>query len=126
MNNNQQQKIIRIAVPTNDHISIFPAMLGLAAFFDIYEMNAEHGLILVEKRKNPSQKTMQHQKTLDVYEVIKDCSIIVAGKIGKKGIPRLEAKGMQLLFHKGKIDHILNHIFPLNFTADNIGRGPAA
>ncbi len=112
MIDNQQQNIIRIAVPTNDHISIFPAMLGLAAFFDIYEMNADHDFILVEKRKNPSQKTMQHQKTLDVYEVIKDCSIIVAGKIGKSGIPRLEAKGMQLLFHKGKIDRVLNHIFP--------------
>ena len=55
---------------------------------------------------------MQHLKTMDVYDVIKDCSVIVAGKIGKKGIPRLEAKGMRLLFHRGEIHRVLKRILP--------------
>jgi len=75
-------------------------------------MNADHDFILVEERKNPFRKTMQHLKTMDVYDVIKDCSVIVAGKIGKKGIPRLEAKGMRLLFHRGEIHRVLKRILP--------------
>lgn len=46
---------------------------------------------------------MQHQKTFDVYEVIRDCSIIISSHIGKKGIASLEDKGLELIFRKGSI-----------------------
>ena len=46
---------------------------------------------------------MQHLKTLDVYELLKDCGVIVAGKIGKRGMGRLEERGMKLLLRKGSI-----------------------
>jgi len=35
---------------------------------------------------------MQHLKTLDVYDLIDDCSIIISARIGKKGITRLQER----------------------------------
>ena len=105
--NVNQQKRIRIAVPTNDEINIFPKMLGMAKYLFIYEIENEENYELIEKRKNPFADTMQHLKTLDVYELINDCSIIISAHIGKKGIKRLQERGMKLIFKKGKIEQAL-------------------
>lgn len=95
-----------IAVPTNDGVDIFPKMLGMAKYLYIYKV--ESGTYrLIEKRDNPYEKTKQRQKTLDVYEIIKDCDIIVSEKIGKKGIRRLEDRGMKLIFRSGKMEEAL-------------------
>ena len=76
----------RIAIPTNDGINIFPGMLGMAREMFIYEIINGSQFRLIEKRNNPYESTMQHLKTLDVYEIVHDCEIIVSAKIGKKGI----------------------------------------
>ena len=68
--NVNQQKRIRIAVPTNDEINIFPKMLGMGKYLLIYEIEKREYFKLIEKRKNPFADTMQHLKTLDVYELI--------------------------------------------------------
>ncbi len=44
---------------------------------------------------------MQHLKTLDVYESIRDCGMIISAKIGKKGIKGLQERGMKLFLGKG-------------------------
>ena len=54
---------------------------------------------------------MQHLKTLDVYMVINDCEIIIAALIGKKGIGRLQEKGVKLFLRKGDITEALNSVF---------------
>jgi len=74
-----------IAVPTNDEVTIFPKMLGMADKMFIYELNGEKPKLL-EKRNNPYAKTQQHLKTLDVYDLLHDCAIIISAHIGKKGI----------------------------------------
>lgn len=95
-----------IAVPTNDGVDIFSKMLGMSKYLYIYKI--ENGTYrLIEKRNNPYEKTKQRLKTLDVYEIIKDCNIIVSEKIGKKGIKRLEDRGMKLIFKKGNIEEAL-------------------
>ena len=95
-----------IAVPTNDGINIFPKMLGMAKYMYIYQI--EDGKFrLIEKRDNPYEKTKQRQKTLDVYEIIKDCDTIVSEKIGKKGVKRLEERGMKLIFRSGRMEEAL-------------------
>jgi ubiquinone/menaquinone biosynthesis C-methylase UbiE/predicted Fe-Mo cluster-binding NifX family protein len=94
---------VKIAVPTNDGINIFPKMLGMAKKIFIYEIENGVQFKLIEKRTNPYEKTMQHLKTLDVYELIDDCSIIISSRIGKKGITRLRERGMKLFFRKGNI-----------------------
>ena len=95
-----------IAVPTNDGVNIFSKMLGMAKYLYIYKV--ENGTYrLIEKRNNPYEKTKQRQKTLDVYEIIKDCDIIVSEKIGKKGVKRLEDRGMKLIFKSGKMEEAL-------------------
>lgn len=98
---------MKIAVPTNDEINIFPKMLGMAKYLFIYEIENGKDFKLVEKRKNPFADTMQHLKTLDVYELINDCSIIISAHIGKKGITRLQERGMKLFFEKGNIQEAL-------------------
>jgi len=95
-----------IAVPTNDEVTIFPKMLGMADKMFIYELNGEK-LKLLEKRNNPYAKTQQHLKTLDVYDLLHDCVIIVSAYIGKKGIQRLEDRGVKLLYKKGNIQKAL-------------------
>lgn len=107
----KKENSVRIAVPTNDGINIFPGMLGMAREIFIYEIRNETKFRLIEKRNNPYASTMQHLKTLDVYEIIHDCGIIVSAKIGKKGINRLQERGMKLFFRKGKIQQALNNVF---------------
>lgn len=94
---------MRIAVPTEDGLHIFPGMLGRAKLIYIYQLREGGKFSLLEKRGNPYADTMQHLKTLDVYELLKDCEVIVAGKIGKRGMGRLEERGMKLLLRKGSI-----------------------
>ena len=94
---------VRIAVPTNDGINIFPKMLGMAKEIFIYESENGTQFKLIEKRNNPFAETMQRLKTLDVYDLITDCSVIISMRIGKKGITRLQEKGMEIFFRKGNI-----------------------
>lgn len=101
---------IKVAIPTNDGTTIFPRMLGMAKEMFIYEIINKRQFRLIDKRVNPYEKTLQHLKTLDVYELIRDCTIIISAKIGKKGIKRLEERGMQLFFKKGNIEEALNEV----------------
>jgi predicted Fe-Mo cluster-binding NifX family protein len=107
---NFSKKGLLIAIPTNDGITIFPKMLGMARYFYIYSLTSDSKFTLVEKRLNPFETTMQHLKTLDVYTVINDCEVIIATLIGKKGIGRLQEKGIKLFFRKGNITMTLNSV----------------
>jgi predicted Fe-Mo cluster-binding NifX family protein len=100
---------IRIAVPTNDEVTIFPKMLGMADKLFVYELEGD-GMKLVEKRINPYAKTQQHLKTLDVYELVRDCAIIISAHIGQKGIQRLEDRGLKLMYKKGDIEKALHGV----------------
>ncbi|MGC9355328.1 MAG: NifB/NifX family molybdenum-iron cluster-binding protein [Mariniphaga sp.] len=111
---NRSDKPLLIAVPTNDGITVFSKMLGMAKYFNIYSTTDGEQFTFVEKRVNPYETTMQHQKTLDVYAVIPDCEIIISALIGKKGIERLKARGVKLFFRKGNIDEALNTVFKNN------------
>jgi len=105
------EKCLLAAIPTNDGVTIFPKILGLARYFYIYSLTSDNKFTLVEKRLNPFETTTQHLKTLDVYTVINDCEIIIAALIGKKGIERLQEKGIKLFFRKGDISMALNNVF---------------
>lgn len=106
MSNNRNDST-KIAIPTDDGVNIFPRMLGMAKYMFIYGIENGVQFRLMEKRSNPFAETMQHLKTLDVYELIDDCSIIISAHIGKKGIARLQERCMQLIFKKGKIEQAL-------------------
>jgi predicted Fe-Mo cluster-binding NifX family protein len=99
-----------IAVPTSDGKIIFPKMLGMAKYFYVYRTEEGQPYELIEKRINPYETTQQHLKTLDVYEVISDCRIIIAALIGKKGITRLQELGMELFFRTGDIQEALRSV----------------
>ncbi|HDZ11370.1 MAG TPA: methyltransferase domain-containing protein, partial [Bacteroidetes bacterium] len=86
------------AVPTADNETIFPKMLGQAPFFHIYSCSGENYFQLIEKRTNIYAKTLQPQKTFDVYDEINDCQAILSARIGKNGIARLRDKGVKLFF----------------------------
>jgi predicted Fe-Mo cluster-binding NifX family protein len=99
-----------IAVPTNDGRTIFPRMLGMAKYMFIYRIEDGMRFRLVEKRSNPFESTMQHLKTIDVYGIIRDCRIIIAALIGKKGRARLEERGVRLFFRKGEIEEAIHSV----------------
>jgi predicted Fe-Mo cluster-binding NifX family protein len=101
---------VLIAVPTNDGKTIFPKMRGMAKYMFIYRLEGEMKWRLIDKRINPYENTMQHLKTIDVYEIISDCKIIIAGLIGKKGIIRLQERGMMLFFRKGEIHEAIRKV----------------
>ncbi|MEN8154253.1 MAG: NifB/NifX family molybdenum-iron cluster-binding protein [Acidobacteriota bacterium] len=102
--------ILKIAVPSNDGVTIFKGMLGRAEKFLIFEMRKGIGVNLLEIRDNPYAETLQHLKTLDVYSLIDDCKIILSASIGKKGIERLEKREVKLVFGKGNISDHINKI----------------
>jgi predicted Fe-Mo cluster-binding NifX family protein len=108
---NRSDKPLLIAVPTNDGTTLFPKMLGMAKYFNIYSTTDGKQFTFIGKRSNPYETTMQHQKTLDVYAIISDCEVIIAALIGKRGIERLKARGVKLFFKKGEIDKALNTVF---------------
>jgi len=85
-------------------------MLGRAKEIFIYEVKRGIQFRLIEKRSNPFADTMQHLKTLDVYELLRDCEIIISGSIGKKGIKRLQEKRVKLFFKKGNMQEALNKV----------------
>jgi ubiquinone/menaquinone biosynthesis C-methylase UbiE/predicted Fe-Mo cluster-binding NifX family protein len=105
-----RRKPIFIAIPSNDGTNIFPKMLGMAKYMFIYQIENGEKFKFIEKRTNPYEKTMQHLKTLDVYEIINDCEIIVSSRIGKKGIERLQERGIRLLFKKGNIQEAMTNL----------------
>ena len=108
--NNNKEKRIRIAIPSNDGVNIFPKMLGMAKYMLIYDIENGTEFRLIEKRNNPFAETMQHLKTFDVYELINDCSIIISAHIGGKGIKRLQEKGMKLFIRNGNVLDVLNDV----------------
>ncbi len=95
------------AVPTADADTIFPKMLGQAPFFHIYSSPDERHFQFIEKRTNIYAKTLQPQKTFDVYDEISDCHAILSARIGKRGIARLQDKGIKLFFDSGEIRNAL-------------------
>lgn len=95
------------AAPTADNETLFPKMLGQAPVFHIYSCSDEGNFRLVEKRTNVYAKSLQPQKTFDVYDEINDCQAILSARIGKKGIVRLREKGVKLFFDSGKIQNAL-------------------
>lgn len=101
---------ILIAVPTNDGEAIFPKMLGMAKYFYVYRTEDGQRYDLIEKRTNPYETSQQHLKTLDVYEIISDCRIIIAALIGKNGSTRLKERGIELFFRKGEIEKALRSV----------------
>jgi predicted Fe-Mo cluster-binding NifX family protein len=107
--NGDRENRVRIAIPTDDGINIFAKMLGMAKYMFIYEIAQGTKFRLIEKRDNPYAATMQHLKTLDVYEILSDCDIIISANIGKRGIKRLREKGMELVFNSGNIREALQH-----------------
>jgi len=107
MENSNKGDRVRIAIPTNDGTNIFPKMLGMAKEMFIYEIEDGTQFRLIEERTNPYESTKQHLKTLDVYEMLRDCGIIISAKIGKKGIKRLQERGVKLFFRKGNIQEAL-------------------
>ena len=115
---------IKIAIPTNDGENIFPKMLGRAKEFHIYEIN-EKKFRFIEKRNNPYENTMQHLKTIDVYELISDCDIIISGRIGKKGIKRLKERDLKLFFRNGKIKDELKNLIVARFSEASVRRSSA-
>jgi len=101
---------MKLAVPSNDGINIYNGMLGRAKKFFIYQDFPEGKFKLIEERENVFEKTLQHLKTIDVYNLINDCDTILSASIGKKGITRLENKNIKLIFAKGKIEEQLKLI----------------
>ena len=98
---------LKIAVPTSDRENIFPGMLGRARYFEIYELRVDYSVRYIECRENPYEQTLQKLKTLDVYELIDDCSLIISARIGKKGAERLLDRGMKLIYETGEIGDAL-------------------
>jgi len=113
--NENREKHVKIAVPTNDGKNIFTRMLGMAEKMYVYEVVGKK-FRLIEKRNNPYENTMQHLKTLDVYGLIKDCEIVISNMIGKKGIKRLEKRGVKLFFEKGEIKKALLKVIEGEFA----------
>ena len=99
-----------LAVATDEQgKEIFPKMFGQAPFFDLYLLEDSRFQFL-EKRKNIYQKTLQHEKTLDVYGEVPECQALLARRIGRQGQKRLREKGVRMFFEEGSVSAALEKI----------------
>ena len=101
---------MNIALPSDDGVTIFPRMLGRARRFFIYEQNNYGEVSFLEIRINPYASTNQHLKTLDVYDLLRDCSVIISARIGGRGVERLEKRGVKLFFRRGEMEKALEEL----------------
>ena len=85
-------------------------MLGRARQFIIYERGGDGEINFLETRINPYSSANQHLKTLDVYELLNDCPVIISARIGKRGVERLEQRGVKLFFRQGEIEKALKEL----------------
>mgnify|MGYP000026363190 CR=1 FL=1 len=99
---------IGVAVNEGEKI-IFPGMLGQAPKFAVYSFAADKGIELLEIRHNPYEKTLQPQKTFEVYKLIHDCQAVLSARIGKRGIPRLRDLGVKLFFARGLVQEFFQN-----------------
>lgn len=103
-----------LAVATDEQgKTVFPKMFGQAPFFDLYLFKGGTFRFL-EKRKNIFQKTLQHEKTLDVYDEVSECQALLARSIGRKGQQRLKDKGVRMFFATGEVEKAFEGIIKNN------------
>ena len=104
----------RLAVAVDESgKNIYSGMFGRAPQFAIFE-TGPGGTHFLETRSNPYQKTLQHNKTWDVYRVVADCPALLAGHIGRKGQERLKRAGVRLFFDKGVVTVALKKLLTEN------------
>ncbi len=82
-------------------------MLGRAKKYLIFEIKENGELKLVEIRANPYENTLQRKKTLDVYDLLRDCPVIISAFVGKRGTERLKLRNVKMFFRKGSIKEAL-------------------
>jgi len=93
----------RIAIAVaDDGQTIAKGMLGRAASFLIVDVDPNGREIARQLRPNPYQNTLQRGKTFDVADFLTDCQTLICRRIGKRGIPRMEERGFELVFTKKK------------------------
>jgi len=89
----------RLAIAVSDDRQTIPrGMLGRAAAFLIVDIDREGREIVRQLRSNPYQNTAQHGKTFDVADLLADCQTLISRRIGRAGVPRMEARGFKLVF----------------------------
>jgi predicted Fe-Mo cluster-binding NifX family protein len=91
----------RLAIAVaGDSQKVFRGMLGGAAAFLIVDTDRDGREVARQLRANPYQKTAQHGKTFDVADLLADCQTLISRRIGRAGVPRMEARGFELIFTK--------------------------
>ncbi|MEA3309008.1 MAG: NifB/NifX family molybdenum-iron cluster-binding protein [Chloroflexota bacterium] len=83
---------------TENGAKVYQGMLGRAVAFLIFDLDMAWCIVGREWRTNIYQHTLQHDKTLDVADLLKDCQVLISWRIGPRGIPRLRARNLELIF----------------------------
>lgn len=89
----------RLAIAVaDDGRKVFRGMLGRAVAFLIVDIDREGREIARQLRANPYQNTTQRGKTFDVADLLADCQTLISRRIGRAGVPRMEARRFELIF----------------------------
>jgi predicted Fe-Mo cluster-binding NifX family protein len=91
------KRYLAIAV-ADDGKTLFRGMLGRAVAFLIVDIDREGWEIARQLRSNPYRDTAQHGKTFDVDDLLSDCQVLISRRIGRAGVPRMEARGFKIVF----------------------------
>jgi predicted Fe-Mo cluster-binding NifX family protein len=98
------------AIASDDHETLSKSIFGRARYFEIYRITPEQ-MEHVESRSNSFADTFQHGKTFDVMDFLSDCQLMVAHRIGKKGVERMKAAGLRCLeTEPRKIEELIHAI----------------
>ena len=95
-----EQKRIKVSVRTGNGVVILPGMLDKAKYSVACEILNSGAINLFGNRNISFEKRLRPLRTLDVYDSIDGCSIIISAGIGKKGVTELRRR-MRLIFKHG-------------------------
>lgn len=102
----------KIAIASTDGINV-NEHFGRAAFFRIYEIDAEHHhLIEIRDAVAACQQKRVHDKTnFDLtLELLSDCEGILVSKIGDGAAAYIISKGIRVFEVSGSIDAVLDKL----------------
>lgn len=89
-------KEIIAAIASDDHETLSKSVFGRARYFEIYRITSKQ-IEHLESRPNSFAETFQPGTTFDVTDFLSDCQLMVAHRIGKKGVERMKAARLQCI-----------------------------
>jgi len=92
-----QQDIVRVAIASDDGMTVRRAHFGAATGYEIYEIVGEGARYMERRGPVPDKEGHGPQEALAVLRHLADCKVFVGGSMGRKSREMLLQRGITAL-----------------------------